>query len=266
MRAPRLARRFLTYTLDSAYEYFPINLVFEDEAALQVKQPYVIAYEPHSVLPQGITVFSKYGRDKLPAGLHDVRILVSSALFWAAGVRFLWHWLGYRPCSRHIFGRYLDKGTSVAICPGGVQEVLHMDKGKEVVYLKRRKGFITIALMRGSPVIPVFAFGQTEMFGYMRPFMDWPKGFISKSWWAKFVRRIGYVPLIIWGVLGTPLPRQRKLTIVVGRPLYVPNYKGESPPPEVVDEWLNKFIESLKELFERHRASAGCSLVTLEVH
>lgn len=37
-------------------------------------------YEPHSVLPQGITVFSKYANDFVPEPLKEIRIMASSAV------------------------------------------------------------------------------------------------------------------------------------------------------------------------------------------
>ncbi len=41
-----------------------------------------------------------------------------------------------------VIHQLLSEGTSVALCPGGVRECLYMERGKEVVFLRQRKGFV----------------------------------------------------------------------------------------------------------------------------
>lgn len=48
---------------------------------LGLPSPHFAGYEPHSILPQGITVFSQYANDHMPEALrHDIRIMASSAV------------------------------------------------------------------------------------------------------------------------------------------------------------------------------------------
>lgn len=70
--------------------------------------------------------------------------------------------------------------------------------------------------------------------------------------------------MIVWGMWGTAMPRQVPLTIVVGRPIRVPHLKpktrsssGDAVDPEVVEQYLKKFISELEHLFERHKKAAG---------
>jgi 2-acylglycerol O-acyltransferase 2 len=44
-----------------------------------------------------------------------------------------------------------------------------MKPGLELVFLKKRKGFIRLAMQHGSPIIPVYAFGQNGTYGWLRP-------------------------------------------------------------------------------------------------
>lgn len=48
----------------------------------------------------------------------------------------------HAPASLQVIHKLLSRGTSVVLCPGGVREVLYMEKGKEVVFLRQRKGFV----------------------------------------------------------------------------------------------------------------------------
>jgi hypothetical protein len=54
-----------------------------------------------------------------------------------------------------IINSLLSKGTSVALCPGGVRECLYMEKGKEVVFLKQRRGFVRWAQQEAGLVLRV---------------------------------------------------------------------------------------------------------------
>lgn len=88
--------------------------------------------------------------------------------FSAPIVRHLWWWLGVRPVSRKIITSILSSGKSCALIPGGVREIQYLEKGKEVVYLTKRHGFVRLAIQQGAPIIPVFAFGQTATYNYWK--------------------------------------------------------------------------------------------------
>ena len=44
-----------------------------------------------------------------------------SQLFFVPVLRHFWHWLGVRPAHRKVMEKILSSGTSVVLCPGGVQ-------------------------------------------------------------------------------------------------------------------------------------------------
>ena len=174
-------------------------------------------------------------------------------------MRHMWWWLGCRPASRTVAGNLLSQGNTIALCPGGVRECLYMAPGTEVAYLRKRHGFVKLALEHGAPLVPVFAFGQSGMFSYCRPFLDFPRNVVSLRVFGKVARRIGFAPMMVWGVWGTPMPHRVPLTIVVGRPIEMPPLpKGTTvAPPALVEEYLGKFINELEALFETHKVDAG---------
>lgn len=113
-----------------------------------------------------------------------------------------------------------------------------------------------------------------------------------------FVRRIGYVPMFVWGYLGSAVPYQVSspaanqlpcshprhpwgspqgvggsilppytvqvpMHLVVGKPIHVPH--RADPSPEEVWQHLEQYIAALAGIFERHKAAAGHPDATLTI-
>lgn len=47
---------------------------------------------------------------------------------------------------------------------GGAAEAYYCKPGEYKLVLKKRKGFIKLALQMGSPLVPVISFGETDIF------------------------------------------------------------------------------------------------------
>ncbi|KAI3430458.1 hypothetical protein D9Q98_005053 [Chlorella vulgaris] len=268
---PRQARRLLQYVSSAACNYFPITVEFEDKNAFNDSRPCVIGYEPHSVLPIGACVFLPYSRvgqggempgqgspgEVVPPFLRNSIMASTSSVFLVPFMRHLLYWLGCRSASREVLQQALADGQNVVLCPGGVQECYFMDPlpDQEVAFLKQRTGFVKLAMTAGAPLVPVFSFGQTPQYSYWRPFIDWPKHVISGGRMASFVRRIGFVPLLCWGVMGTTLPHRVPMHIYVGKPIAVPH--TADPSAAEVQRYLTQYISAMAAIFERHKAAAG---------
>ena len=196
----------------------------------------------------------------LPPSLHPVRTLASSACFRVPLVRHLWWWLGGRHASAASAHALLASGHSVAVCPGGVRECAYLKKGEETIFVTQRAGFVRLALTAGAPIVPVFAFGQTDAYSFALPGPPlFPASFVSRA-----ARAVGCMPLLMWGVGGTPLPRRSPITIVVGRPIGG-GAPLAHPSPGLVAATLAKYVAALTALYERHAKAAGAEGVPLRV-
>lgn len=112
----------------------------------------------------------------MPPALHNVRVLASTAVFFASILRHFWWWTGVRPVSKSAMQHLLrSTRASCVLCPGGVRECFHMQPlrverlpeshaalhkpppvrlhGTEVVYLKKRAGFVRVALEEGVDLV-----------------------------------------------------------------------------------------------------------------
>lgn len=68
-------------------------------------------------------------------------------------------------------------------------------------------------------------------------------------------RLLGYIPLLIWGVMGSPIPRQAPVYIVLGSPIRVK--QTDTPAVHDVEATLQKFVQAMKALYEKYKAEAG---------
>lgn len=248
---------FLRYSVQSYVEYLPVKVKCLGD--IDRSGPYVIAYEPHSVLPQGMCIFSHIKKPaslSFPHALDGTAILVSNAIFWVPVLRHLWWWLGCRPVSRGSISRLLDEGCSVALCPGGVQECLIMQPYNESLYLKNRKGFIHLAMQKGASILPVFGFGQSNLYKYWRPFYDRPSSLLTKNLFTRLSRLLKFVPMVAWGYAG-PVPFRNPLTIVIGKPIHVEKVPDIEIHDARVQDTLDRFINAMKEIYDHGRNEYG---------
>lgn len=145
---------------------------------------------------------------------------------------------------------------------GGATESLHSCPGKHHLVLARRKGFVKIALLTGTPLVPVYSFGETDTFHTINELS--PESGVRKvleRWQRKFEKTLGFIMPFALGnglFFGRGiLPLSVPLNVVVGAALAVPKYEGDPDSAEfrvMVDKYHKRYIDALKELFDNNKA------------
>lgn len=245
-------KKLATFIARAAPTYFPIKFIYEDHGALDPKKAFIIALEPHHILPISAIALSPLS-GYFP--LTNMRILGSSALEYVPFVRHIWRWLSMASATRSQFVKLLGSGTSCVIIPGGLQESLLMNHSKEVVFLKRRLGFVRLAVENNVPLVPIFAFGQRDVYHFW-----FPRG----AFHTALSRKIMFVPMLFWGRWGSPIPFQKEMTLVVGKPVPVPCCAKDDFQAAVLEMHAN-FLKSLTEIYEKHKDVVGASHIPLEI-
>lgn len=231
--------------------YCSLKVTCEDYDAIRSDQTYVVGLEPHSALPSALPVMFNRFCQALPKPLRHIKILATSVVFHLPATRLPWYWLGIRSIDKNTFHSLLAAGNSVCLIPGGVSECMVMQKGQEVMYLRKRTGFVRIALNHGAHLLPVFAFGQSDLYSWWRP----GPPFIPQSLVEAIRKRIGFMPLMMSGRFGTPIPHKVPMHVVFGKPIELPRI--ESPSDAEIRKYLDLYIAAMEGICENHKHTAG---------
>jgi diacylglycerol O-acyltransferase 2, plant len=102
-----------------------------------------------------------------------------------------------------------------------------------------------------APLVPAFAFGQSDLYHYYRP----GPPLIPQSFMAFISRKIGFVPIMFCGNWGTTVPLKVPMTVVFGDP--IATEKISEPTDDQCRRYNDLFIAELECIFYKHREDAG---------
>nr|XP_046178809.1 2-acylglycerol O-acyltransferase 2-A-like [Oncorhynchus gorbuscha] len=244
---------------DYMRDYFPVKLV--KTVDLDPRQNYILGFHPHGILVAGaFTNFCTYatGFRKLFPGL-DSFLLMLPLWFRAPFFRDYIMMAGLIPSDKESASYLLRRqggGNAVVIAVGGAPEALDARPGTFTILLANKKGFIKLAMEHGAHLVPVFSFGENELFDqvensrgtWIRLIQDKLQSFMGISlplFHARGVFQYSY------GIM----PYRKPINTVVGRPIRVE--KNEKPTVEELDALHQLYTEELSQLFEEHKGKYG---------
>ncbi|GCC32533.1 2-acylglycerol O-acyltransferase 2 [Chiloscyllium punctatum] len=236
-------------------DYFPIHLI--KTADLDPKKNYIFGFHPHGVLVAG--AFGNFctevtGFREMYPGLKPHLLMLS---LWFR-IPFFRDYImsGGLVSSAKESAQYLLKraegGNVAVIVIGGAPEALDARPGALTLLLKNRKGFVKLALQYGASLVPVFSFGENEVFDQVNN----PKGSLLRKIQERLQKVMGIsLPLFhargIFQYSFGLLPYRKPIYTVVGKPIDME--KKENPTQQEIDEIHQKYIEELIKLFEEHK-------------
>lgn len=237
-------------------DFFPLTLVKTCE--LDPAKNYIFLYHPHGIISLG--AFTNFGTEaggfsKLFPGI-DLRLLTLEANFRLPFWRDLILALGICSVSRRSCTNILTKGpgNSLMIVPGGASEALYAFPGTFDLVLKRRLGFVKLALRHGSSLVPVLGFGENDLWDQLPN----PKGSIIFRIQKLFQKYASFSPPMFFGrgifqySFGI-VPYRRPVYTVVGNPIDCPQLS--SPTESDVIEYHKRYLEGVQKLYDEYKDS-----------
>jgi 1-acyl-sn-glycerol-3-phosphate acyltransferase len=146
-------------------------------------------------------------------------------------------------------------GRAITIVIGGARESLNASPGSLRLVLKRRKGFIKLAIRTGADLVPVLAFGENDLYEQVHS----DSHPIIHKFQMLVKRTLGFtIPLFhARGVFNYDvglMPYRRPLNILVGRPIQVVQQQDRN---KIDDDYINnlhaKYVTELETLWEEYR-------------
>eukprot|EP00468_Gymnochlora_sp_CCMP2014_P014865 CAMPEP_0167770320 /NCGR_PEP_ID=MMETSP0110_2-20121227/17856_1 /TAXON_ID=629695 /ORGANISM="Gymnochlora sp., Strain CCMP2014" /LENGTH=287 /DNA_ID=CAMNT_0007659489 /DNA_START=194 /DNA_END=1057 /DNA_ORIENTATION=+ len=242
-------------------QYYPCKLVRTSE--LPTDKNYVLGYHPHGII--GIGAQYNFGSDA--TGFDDLFPgidLTLMTLTLTFKVPFFREWVmahgissvGESTCNRILSDS--NGGRAIMIVVGGAAEALDARPECMDLTLKRRKGFVRVALRHGACLVPVISFGENEIFGSIPN----ERGSAVRRWQTWIQKKIGVAPVVFFGrgvfnyAFGV-LPYRRPITSIVGSPIQCPHVPDVKRGDPIVDKWHAKYLDSIQKLFEEHKDDCG---------
>ncbi|KFW09398.1 2-acylglycerol O-acyltransferase 2 [Fulmarus glacialis] len=233
-------------------DYFPVKLV--KTAELDPRQNYLMGFHPHGILAVG--AFLNFCTEASGFSTITPHVMMLSLWFRVPFFRDCLMSAGLVSSDKESASYVLQKpegGNMLAIIVGGAQEALDARPGSCTLLLKNRKGFVRLAIKHGTPLVPIFSFGENDLFEQVTN----PKG----SWLRQLQHRLQQImgislPLFhargIFQYSFGLIPYRRPICTVVGKP--IPVQKKHRPSEEEVDQVHQKYLNELCKLFEEHKA------------
>lgn len=253
-RSERL-RRSKIWSLFGAY--FPARL--HRSAELTPTRKYIFGYHPHGIISHG--AFAAFatealGFSQLFPGITNT-LLTLDANFTIPLYRDYLLRLGLASVSRESCENLLSQGglngegmgRAITIVIGGASESLDAKPHHLKLVLRRRKGFVKLALRTGADLVPILAFGENDLYdqvdGNAHPFVHRAQLLLK--------RFMGFtVPLFhARGVFNYDvgvMPYRRPVNIVVGKP--IPVQRQEKPDPKEVDRLHAVYVRELERIWD----------------
>jgi len=220
---------------------------------------YLFGYHPHGILGFGaVGTFAMMtsGFQRLFPGV-DVRILTLKINFYVPFLDLFLSFLGVCDASREscnaILGDEEDR-KSLCIVLGGAKESLEAHPGLMKLYLAKRKGFVKVALENGATLVPVFGFGENELFDQV----DNPEGSVIRKIQTKLQQRMGFaIPIFsgrgVFQYNFGLLPKRIPIDVVFGKPIACPKMTKHEITPDIVDKYHSLYCAELKNLFDEEK-------------
>ncbi|KAF2281061.1 diacylglycerol O-acyltransferas-like protein 2B [Westerdykella ornata] len=251
-------RRLRIWSLFASY--FPARLHRTYE--LEPTRKYVFGYHPHGIISHG--AFAAFatealGFSQLFPGITNT-LLTLDTNFKTPLYREYALYLGLGSVSRQSIDNILSKGgvngegmgRAVTIVVGGAREALEAKPGTIRLLLLSRKGFVKRAIANGADLVPVLAFGESDIYQQVdassHPYLHAFQLAVKKLF--GFTMPIFHARGVFNYDVGM-LPYRKPINIVVGKPIQV--VQSRHPDDAYVAQIHSEYIKELLRIWDDYK-------------
>lgn len=235
--------------------YFPITVHFDGNAEHHFttttnNQQYMFGYHPHGIFGLGAVGAFAMSRPTALSKLK-LRLLTVDINFYIPVWREVLMSMGLAGVGRESVRHLLRSGHSIAIVVGGAREALDAMPGSYDLVLRKRKGFFREALRHGCAVVPVFGFGENEV--YSLQVANRHPGSWLRACQDRLIHIFGFT-LPVFNGRGMfnydrgVLPRRHAIHVVIGEPIGCE--RVADPTSEDIDRLQSVYIERLQAIYD----------------
>ncbi|KIK57059.1 hypothetical protein GYMLUDRAFT_46682 [Collybiopsis luxurians FD-317 M1] len=235
-------------------DYYPAS--FLKEADLPPDRPYVFGYHPHGIIGMGaLATFATEatGFSEAFPGIKP-HLLTLASNFHMPFYRDIILAMGICSVSKRSCSNILKSGpgSAITIVVGGAAESLSAHPGTADLTLRKRLGFIKVAIQHGADLVPVFSFGENDIYEQMPN----QPGTTIHSLQKKFQSLFGFtLPLFHGrGLLNYNIglmPYRRQIVAVIGNPIHVE--QCDKPDIQEVTRIQKMYIEELTRIWNTYK-------------
>jgi hypothetical protein len=220
----------------------------------------IIGIHPHAILPLGsiINIISNENKfDELFPTLKNRVVLAASSCFIFPFYREILISNNIHDCSRFCAEKWLENGHTICIVPGGAKEALYSNPQEDWLDLKRKHGFIKLALESGVKIIPTFTFNEVDYCKQIH--------YNTIPSWLESIRLY-----LFQRTVGLSLPfayqlftSNCELITVIGKPIQLPHIKN--PTKLEIESAMNIYCSAVQILYDDHAVNYNSVPRTLRI-
>lgn len=120
----------------------------------------IFSWHPHSALT--VLPFTFWQSSEVFG--RNVYVGVAAQLYKIPALREILMIGNCRIANESVLSKLLDTGSSIMMQPGGVYEQIRFTDEHETAYFSSNLGFIRMAVRSGVPVVPVYSFGENQLY------------------------------------------------------------------------------------------------------
>lgn len=242
-------RNYLYQSFSSIYDSYTGHIIFDNENEIISNQNYIFAWNPHHIIPLGsfLSILSKQFQNKMKAH-KKIHHICHDILTKIPFISHFMNLIDFSSSSKSNIESHLQQNESIGLWIGGVSEMITYHPNYDILYIKKRKGIFELAIQYGVPIIPTFTFGEIQTYDmelqkFQSSLLQYSFSYPNLSTFIKqffqlfdfFRQKPNY-----FTVIGTPIPVIQK--------------NKEDITPSDIEDYKNKYIQSIQFLYEKYKS------------